>query len=411
MRSRSQAWTALGLLTALNLFNYVDRYVLPAVQPEVQKEFHVSDAQIGFLTTSFFLCYMVAAPVMGWLADRYPRRVLICLGGLVWSGATLLTYYTHTFNELLVRHTVVGVGEATFATIAPAFIADYFPEEKRGRALGFFNVALPLGVALGYAVGGWLAPTHGWRAPFYVAALPGAVLALAMLAVREPERGASDHLRPTSQGTALRGLLHNPAFWTATLGMAMLTFSLGGLSVWMPTFLSRMRGYSLQHANYLFGAIIAADGTIASLAGGWLGDRLLRRTRSAYYLVSAASMGLGIPIMAIALFNRGPAMVPGIALAGFLLLLNTAPLNAAVINSVGGHIRATAIAANIFVIHFLGDAFSPWLIGKISDRSSLESGFISTVVATALSSAILFYGMRFAPPVGTRGAQVAREGH
>jgi MFS transporter, Spinster family, sphingosine-1-phosphate transporter len=184
----------------------------------------------------------------------------------------------------------------------------------------------------------------------------------------------------------------------------MMTFAQGGLLVWMPTFLSRMRGYTLLQANNLFGVILAIDGTIASLAGGWLGDRLLRRTRSAYYLVSAASMGLGIPVMMIALFNRGPAMVPGIAVAGFLLLLNTAPLNAAVINSVGAHIRATAIAVNLFVIHFLGDAFSPWLIGKVSDKSSLESGFISTVVATALSSAILFYGMKFAPPVAADNA-------
>jgi sugar phosphate permease len=188
-----------------------------------------------------------------------------------------------------------------------------------------------------------------------------------------------------------------------------MTFAQGGLLVWMPTFLSRMRGYSLLQANNLFGVIIAIDGTIAALAGGWLGDRLMRRTKSAYYLVSAVSMGLGIPVMAVALFNRGSAMVPGIAVAGFLLLLNTAPLNAAVINSVGFHIRATAIAVNLFVIHFLGDAFSPWLIGKVSDQSSLQAGFISTIVATALSSAILFYGMKFAPPVRFVGANLAPE--
>ena len=122
-------------------------------------------------------------------------------------------------------------------------------------------------------------------------------------------------------------------------------------------------------------------------------------------------MGIGIPVMAVALFTRGATMVPGIALAGFLLLLNTAPLNAAILNSVGAHIRATAIAVNLFVIHFLGDAFSPWLIGKVSDRSSLETGFISTVVATALSSAILFYGMRFAPGVATAGHRRAAGEH
>ena len=393
--------TALLVLTALNLLNYIDRSVLNAVQPLIQDEFHVSDAQIGRLTTVFLIFYTLAAPVMGPLADRYSRRLIVALGAFAWSGVTLLTAFVHSYNSLLIRHTLVGVGEASFVTISPTFVADLFPESRRGRVLGVFYLAIPVGFALGYLVGGYFGTRYGWRAPFYVGGGPGFLLAALMLFMPEPERGRFDTLRETPERASVLGLARNPAFLTATLGMAMMTFAQGGLLVWMPTFLSRMRGYSLLDANQLFGYIIAADGMIAALLGGWLGDLWLRRTKSAYYLVSAASMGLGIPIMMIALFDRGPAMVPGIALAGFLLLLNTAPLNAAIINSVGAHIRATAIAVNLFVIHFLGDAFSPWLIGKVSDRSSLESGFISTVVATALSSAILFYGMRFAPPVAS----------
>ncbi|PYY08830.1 MAG: MFS transporter [Acidobacteria bacterium] len=393
--------TALLVLTALNLLNYIDRSVLNAVQPLIQDEFHVSDAQIGRLTTVFLIFYTLAAPVMGPLADRYSRRLIVALGAFAWSGVTLLTAFVHSYDSLLIRHTLVGVGEASFVTISPTFVADLFPESRRGRVLGVFYLAIPVGFALGYLVGGYFGTRYGWRAPFYVGGGPGFLLAALMLFMPEPERGRFDTLRETPERASVLGLARNPAFLTATLGMAMMTFAQGGLLVWMPTFLSRMRGYSLLDANQLFGYIIAADGMIAALLGGWLGDLWLRRTKSAYYLVSAASMGLGIPIMMIALFDRGPAMVPGIALAGFLLLLNTAPLNAAIINSVGAHIRATAIAVNLFVIHFLGDAFSPWLIGKVSDRSSLESGFISTVVATALSSAILFYGMRFAPPVAS----------
>jgi len=399
---------ALVLLTALNLLNYIDRSVLNAVQPLIQNEFHVSDAQIGRLTTVFLIFYTLAAPLMGPLADRYSRRLIIALGAFAWSGATLLTAVTHSYDALLVRHTLVGVGEASFVTISPTVVADLFPESMRGRVLGFFYLAIPVGFALGYPIGGYFGTHYGWRAPFLLAGIPGFVLGALVLFMAEPERGQFDSLEETPERGSVRGLVHNPAFLTATLGMAMMTFAQGGLLVWMPTFLSRMRGYSLLQANNTFGLIIAIDGTVASLAGGWLGDRLLRRTRSAYYLVSAASMGLGIPVMMVALFNRGPAMVPGIALSGFLLLLNTAPLNAAVINSVGAHIRATAIAVNLFVIHFLGDAFSPWLIGKVSDQSSLESGFISTVVATALSSAILFYGMKFAPAV--RVTDVSQQG-
>jgi predicted MFS family arabinose efflux permease len=399
----------LVLLTALNLLNYIDRSVLNAVQPLIQYEFHVNDAQIGRLTTVFLIFYTLAAPLMGPLADRYSRRFIIALGAFAWSGATLLTAVTHSYNALLIRHTLVGVGEASFVTISPTIVADLFPESMRGRVLGFFYLAIPVGFALGYPIGGYFGTHYGWRMPFLIAGPPGFILGALVLLLAEPKRGQFDSLQETPERGTVRGLVRNPAFLTATLGMAMMTFAQGGLLVWMPTFLSRMRGYSLLQANNLFGVIIAIDGTIAALAGGWLGDRLMRRTKSAYYLVSAVSMGLGIPVMAVALFNRGSAMVPGIALAGFLLLLNTAPLNAAVINSVGFHIRATAIAVNLFVIHFLGDAFSPWLIGKVSDQSSLQSGFISTIVATALSSAILFYGMKFAPPVRFVSANLAPE--
>ena len=402
--------TALVVLTALNLLNYIDRSVLNAVQPLIQGEFHISDAQAGRLTTVFLIFYTLAAPVMGPLADRYSRRLIIGLGAFTWSAITLLTAVSYSYKALLIRHTLVGIGEASFVTISPTFVADLFPESKRGRVLGIFYLAIPVGFALGYLIGGYFGTHFGWRTPFYIAGAPGFLLGAVMLFMPEPERGRFDSLQETPERGRVLGLARNPAFLTATLGMAMMTFAQGGLLVWMPTFLSRMRGYTLGQANKLFGLIIATDGTVAALAGGWLGDRLLRRTKGAYYLVSAASMGLGIPVMVVALFDRGPAMVPGIVVAAFLLLLNTAPLNAAIINSVGAHIRATAIAVNLFVIHFLGDAFSPWLIGKVSDRSSLESGFISTVVATALSSAILFYGMRFAPRVAAEGDQMVHVG-
>ena len=399
--------TTLVILTALNLLNYIDRSVLNAVQPLIQSEFHVSDAEIGRLTTVFLIFYTLSAPVMGPLADRYSRRLIIALGAFAWSAVTMLTAVTYTYQALLVRHTLVGIGEASFVTISPTLVADLFPESKRGRVLGVFYLAIPVGFALGYLIGGYFGTHFGWRRPFYVAGAPGFLLGTVMLVLPEPERGQFDSLRATPERSKVAGLVRNPAFITATLGMAMMTFAQGGLLVWMPTFLSRMRGYTLGQANNLFGLIIAVDGTVAALAGGWLGDRLLARTKGAYYLVSAVSMGLGIPVMTVALFDRGPAMVPGIVVAAFLLLLNTAPLNAAIINSVGAHIRATAIAVNLFVIHFLGDAFSPWLIGRVSDRSSLETGFVSTVVATALSSAILFYGMRFAPPIAASEITVA----
>lgn len=394
-----QPRTALILLTSLNLLNYVDRNVLFAVQPLVQEEFHVSKEQIGLLTSAFLGFYMIAAPFVGPLADRYSRKVIIVLGAIFWSGLTLLTAVTHTYTELLVRHTLVGVGEATFVTIAPTFVADLFHENVRGRILGVFYLAIPVGSAAGYLLGGYLAPQHGWRFPFYIAAAPGFVLALVVLLLKEPPRGQFDSLKETRERGTVGGLLRNPAFLTSTLGMAFMTYSLGGIQVWIPQFLYSERHFTLERANLMFGIIIVIDGILAALAGGWLGDYLLPRMKSSYYFVSAASMLLGIPVMIVALFNKGPLMIPAIGVAAFFLLLNTAPLNAAVINSVGAHIRATALAVNIFIIHILGDVPSPTMMGWVADKRSLQASFVLPIIAMGISAAILFYGMKFAPAV------------
>jgi len=396
--------TALALLTALNLLNYIDRSVLYAVQDLVKAEFHRSDAAFGLLTSVFFIFYMCAAPFMGPLAERFSRKSVIIAGALVWSAATLLTAFTHDFTGLLIRHTLVGIGEVSFVVLSPTFVADMFPQSQRGRVMGIFYLAIPVGTALGYVLGGLMGPAYGWRAPFYVGAAPGAFLALLLLFIPEPALGQFDHLEKSPDRNTLKGLARNPAFLTATFGMAMMTFALGGLQVWMPTFLHRVHDYTLGQANNLFGLSIAVNGLVASLAGGWLSDALLRKTRTAHYLVSAVSLALGIPAMWIAIHAAGNRMVVAIFLAEFLLLLNTGPLNAAVINSVGAHIRAAALAVNIFIFHLLGDVPSAWLIGYVSDRYSLRLAFVAPVVATALSSAILFYGMRFAPPVQIEGA-------
>ena len=409
--SRLYPRTALLVLTGLNLLNYIDRSVLFGVQPLIQAEFHRSNADFGLLSSAFFFCYMFAAPLMGPLADRYSRKRIIIIGAMVWSAATLLTALTHDFTTLFIRHTIVGIGEVSFATIAPTVVADLFPEKKRGRILGIFYLTIPVGTALGYVIGGSLAVRHGWRFPFLVCAAPGFLLALLLAFIPEPERGMQDSLERTPERASFRGMLRNPAFWTATLGMAFMTFALGALQVWIPTFLVRERGFALEKANLLFSAIIVFDGTVASLAGGYLGDWLLPRVRSSYYLVSAASMLVAVPLMIVAFSARGNIMIVAIFLAAFLVLFNTSPLNAAVINSVSAPIRSTAIASNIFIIHALGDASSPWIVGRIADRWSLgHAMLVTTPVAIALSSAILFYGMRFAPALAATATHPNRKG-
>ena len=397
MTDRNNARLALLLLTALNFVNYIDRSILFAVQELVKAEFTLSDKQVGFLTSAFFVCYMVAAPLIAPLADRYPRKWIMAAGAFVWSVATLLTAVTRTYDELLLRHVIVGIGEATFVVFSPAFLSDLFPEHQRGRVLSIFYLAIPVGTAFGYIIGGKLGEAHGWRMPFLICALPGVLLALGVLALREPQRGASDHIADSIERGTILGLFHNKAYWTVSLGMAMMTFAVGGLQVWMPTFLTRIRGVPLGHANTVFGAVTVLAGTFATLLGGWLGDRLLRRTAAAYQIVSAVGMLLSVPAMIVAIFVAGPVMYPAIFVGEFFILLNTAPLNAALVNSVSARIRATAVAVNVFTIHLLGDAFSPTLIGAISDKTNLQTGFLAAVVAAGLSAAVLFYGMRFAP--------------
>lgn len=387
----------LALLTGLNILNYIDRNVLLSVQPLVKNEFHSSDAEIGFLTSAFFLTYMFAAPVVGWMGDRYSRKLLVVTGVTVWSGFTLLTWLVHDYSELLVRHAIVGIGEASYATIAPSLIADLFPLEKRGRMLAIFNCGLPFGSAGGIIVGAYFGHHFGWRVPFMLAGIPGFLLALALWFLPEPPRGRSDHFDVSATRSTFSGLLVNPAFWTATMGLAMYTFAVGGLQVWIPTFLNRVRGLPVDKAGEVFGAIAAFNGIVAVMLGGWLGDRLLKRHHGAYYTFSGIAMFVSVPFMVLAVHTSGPLMFPIIFVAVFLLLIGTGPTNAAIVNSVDARIRSTALAVNVFVIHLLGDFPSPTLIGAISDRTSLPTAFSVTYVAAALSGMFMMLGAKHAP--------------
>jgi MFS family permease len=392
------AATALFLLTTLNLFNFIDRYVLPGVQPLVQREFHINDAQTGFLTSAFFLTYMLIAPLTGWLGDRLPRKPLIIAGALIWSGATLLTATVHSYQTLLIRHAIVGIGEATFSIFAPALLADFYPEEDRNRVLSIFYVSIPVGGALGYVLGGQLGQHYGWRAPFYVAATPGVLIALCFwLFIREPKRGSADTLQATAERTSFLGLFKNGAYLTATFGMAMWTFTVGGISTWLPTFLHRFAGYSVAGAGLTAGEITAIDGLFATIAGGWVAQLWIKRNHRALYLVSAWSVLASIPFAALVFFGPPRFLLPAAYAAEFFLFFSTGPLNAAIVNSVSAAIRSTAISINLLIIHLFGDFPSPHFIGWISDRHNLRVGLGATIITLAASAIILFAGSRFAP--------------
>ncbi len=399
----ARAWAnpaviTLVLLIGLNLLNYIDRYILPGEVSLIKSEFHATDQQMGALTTALFVVYMIAAPLTGWLGDRFRRKPLIIAGAVLWSLATLATVWVHDYWTLYIRHALVGVGEATFGIFAPAVLADFYPERERNRIFSIFYLAIPVGAALGYMAGGKMGSLWGWRAPFFICAVPGLVIAaLYWVLGREPERGASDHVKATADRSTVLGLFRNPAFLTGTFGLAMLTFAMGGISSWIPEYLRRSAGMSVAHSSFVVGLVTVVDGIAGTAVGGWLAQRWLRTDHRALYLLSFWSVALTLPCGALLFFGPRAWVVPVLFVTEFFLFLNTGPLNAAIANSVSAPVRATAISLNLFIIHAFGDTFSPQIIGAISDRTNLRLALGTTLIFVAISGVILRYGARFAP--------------
>jgi predicted MFS family arabinose efflux permease len=281
-------------------------------------------------------------------------------------------------------------------------LADFYPERDRNRVLSIFYIAIPVGAALGYIAGGQMGSLWGWRAPFLICAIPGLVVAgLYAWLGREPVRGASDHLKATTDRATVWGLFRNPAYLSGTFGLAALTFAMGGISNWIPEFLHSPIGLSVAHASQVAGATTVLDGIAGTIVGGWIAQRWLRSNHRALYLVSFWSVALTLPFGVVLFFGPPRWAVPALFAAEFFLFLNTGPLNTAIVNSVSAPVRATAVSLNLFFIHFFGDTFSPQIIGAIADRTrSLRIGLGATLVSLIVSCAILWLGARFAPDLG-----------
>ena len=396
IRARTTAGYALAVLTFINLFNYLDRWVVAAVVESIKRsELHLTDTQLGFIGTGFIFVYTLTSPIFGSLGDRRARPPLIALGVALWSIATALAGFARGFASLFAARSAVGVGEAAYGTIAPALLADSFPLERRGRVFAVFFAAIPIGSAAGYVLGGLVDKYFGWRAAFWIAGTPGLVLALLVLFVFDPPRGAQDGQNVQKAGGSLH-LLRNAPYMLTVIGYGAYTFALGGLAFWMPAFLERSRGLSRSEATVTYGAIALVTGFVGTFAGGWLGDYFLRWTKESYLWVSGIATLIAAPVTYVALTDhRHSVYIAAIVIAELFVFMSTGPVNSAIVNAVAPGERATALGLSVFVMHLLGDIPSPPLIGKISDATSLEHAFLIVPFAFALGGAIwMFAGWR-----------------
>jgi MFS transporter, Spinster family, sphingosine-1-phosphate transporter len=398
----------LAVLSGLNLVNYLDRYIVAAVGPKLAEELGLSDSKFGFVVTAFMIGYFATSPIFGALGDRFPRRGLIALGVAVWSLATVGSGLTETFAAMIASRVVVGVGEASYATLAPTIIDDLAEPAKKNRWLAIFYVAIPVGSALGYLVGGELEHAFGWRSAFFIAGGPGLVLALLALAIEEPKRnlGAQDGRAPASFGATAAQLFRIPLYRDTVIGYTAQTFALGGFAAWAPKYLYRVIGLDLKTADYWFGLILVVTGLLATFVGGQLGDRWPGADRARANLrVCAISTAISVPFAALCLLSSSAfGFFAAIAAAEFAIFLSTSPINAVILGSVPSELRASAMAASIFAIHLLGDMISPPLIGVISDTSSLRKGMI--VLPVALAAATLVWWRQSGQAAAVKSVQV-----
>ena len=407
----SKARKLLILLTAINLVNYIDRSVVAAVLDPLGKGLALDNEQLGSLTFVFLIVYMVAAPIFGVLADRFHRPRLVAFGVALWSLATAGAAFVHGYHSLLLTRSLVGVGEAAYAVMGPALLADSYPEDQRAAKFTWFYMALPIGYALGYALGGILAQRFGWRSAFLAVGLPGLIFAGWMAMQPDPVRGGFDTVKDTVKGAPfgvrLKAILTNRIWVACTLSYVAYTFAMGSLSFWAPAFLTRRFGLDTGKTGTIFGAIVLVTGFAGTLAGGLLTSRLQRRWAEAGVWISGLTLLAAVPIVFLSLHSGDLHAVYALFFAALLLLfVNTSPVNALTVSCLPASVRATGTAVNVFLIHLLGDAISPTLIGSRTDAlqragmdpgHALAMGMLIVVPALILSGVSLWWARGWKP--------------
>jgi len=387
-------------MVAINFLNYMDRWVASAASPLIQKEFHLSDALVGLLGSAFLLVYAFAAIPFGFWADRGVRRTVVGVGVTIWSVATLFTGFARNFTQLFLSRAVLGIGEASYYPAGTSLLSDYFPKEQRGRTMSIWGAGSTLGIAVGFAGGGFIAEKVGWRDAFFFAAVPGILCALLAFWMREPLRGSSEARGPAVKRTAeatfstFVGLLRIPTLRATIFAQTLLYFVLASNAFWLPLLLNRRFNLSVSQAGLLAGVVLVLGGLIGTLAGGWLADRRVHQHPAAHLEVGIAGFLLGAVFISIALvapMNVGPfpVFIPAFLVAVVCLYLYSGPFTAISQDVVSPGLRASAVTMLLFVAHVFGDSHSTFDVGLLSDRlGSLQLALLITSPTLLILAAV-----------------------
>jgi MFS transporter, Spinster family, sphingosine-1-phosphate transporter len=402
-KSVSGARTALFLLLGINLFNYIDRQILAALEPDIRATFFAPGDvnamwKTGLLGDAFFVTYMISAPILGFLADRISRWIIVGSAVILWSLASGGSGLATTFAILFATRIFVGIGEGGYGPAAPTILADLFPIDIRGRVMAIFYTAIPVGSALGYVIGGVVGAHLGWRWAFYLVTLPGLLLGLLCFWQRDP-RVSGHHL---VQESARRGigdylrLFRTRSYLINCVAQTLMTFVMGGLGFWAAAYL-RYRNQSPDVGMTIFGLIMVVAGLVSTLLGGIIADRLRSRFAGSYFWVSGIGMLIACPLFVATLYIPFPAAWITMFLAIFFLFLNTGPSNTALANVSLPAVRATAFAANIFVIHAFGDVQAFWLLGYIGGHANMHVAFLFVSAIIFASGVTWLFGVKYLP--------------
>lgn len=407
--TQGQALFTFIVLLAINILNYMDRQILPAVLPHLQKDFQLTNTESGLLGSSFLIIYGLATLPLGMWADLGARKNIVGLCVGLWSLATALSGITRNFGQLFATRAFLGIGEAGYAPASLSMLGDSFPRELRGRILSLWSVSNLFGTALGLIVGGIVADTLGWRWAFYIVGIPGLIAAFLIWRSHEPRRGIFDSEGETSSdlqaehgglgknflGTLIH-LLRIPTYWILMAAFIFSFFIVGAAQFWIPSYVSVIFHLSTGEAGVISGGVLAGGALIGTLLGGWLADALQHRMPQGRMFIATLAFLLGAPLTLLALSL--PALIPFIivfVIAIICLSMCLGPLNAIMQDIVRPEMRATAIGLALLLAHLLGDAASPTVIGFIADHSSL--GFALTrcaPISLLLAGLICLVGLR-----------------